>query len=311
MVNFRFHLVSLTAVFFALALGIGLGATVVDQATVDALQNRLSGVEVRVRQTDGENDRLRAELGLWARFAQEAADEAVAGRLEGVPLLVVGVQGIDRAPVEALRQSLAAAGARLQGTVWFTSKAALAKTADTVAMADLLGLGARGPDVVRRALVAQVAAGMAAAEPGGVLAALRDAAFVEFEPPAGTPASLAGVPVPGTLFVVVSAGAAAVPNDQLAVPLAVALAKEAGARVLAVEPGRDAGPAGQRPERAVFVGPLRDDPEIAALVSTVDNLEDFRGRFAAVYALRDLSAGKVGHFGVGPRASRLVPETAR
>jgi hypothetical protein len=54
---------------------------------------------------------------------------------------------------------------------------------------------------------------------------------------------------------------------------------------------------------------LRQDAAVAALVSTVDNLEDFRGRFAAIYALRDLAAGKVGHYGVGPRATRLVPET--
>jgi hypothetical protein len=60
----------------------------------------------------------------------------------------------------------------------------------------------------------------------------------------------------------------------------------------------------------VFVGGLRDEGQVAPLLSTVDNLEDFRGRFAAIYALRDLGGGKVGHYGVGPGAARLVPETA-
>jgi hypothetical protein len=80
--------------------------------------------------------------------------------------------------------------------------------------------------------------------------------------------------------------------------------------VLAVEPGRDPGGRDQPGSRAVFVGPLREDGGVSSLLSTVDNLEDFRGRFAAVYALRELSKGKVGHFGVGPRATRLAPETA-
>ena len=33
MINFRFHLVSLIAVFLALALGVVMGATVIDRAT--------------------------------------------------------------------------------------------------------------------------------------------------------------------------------------------------------------------------------------------------------------------------------------
>ncbi len=81
MVNFRFHLVSLTAVFLAIAIGIAIGATVVDQATVDALQNRLRSVERGVQQTHGENDRLRQQLDGWARFAEEAEAEAVAERV--------------------------------------------------------------------------------------------------------------------------------------------------------------------------------------------------------------------------------------
>ena len=44
MINFRFHLVSLTAVFLALGIGIAVGATVVDRATVDFLETRLKGV---------------------------------------------------------------------------------------------------------------------------------------------------------------------------------------------------------------------------------------------------------------------------
>ena len=309
MVNFRFHLVSLTAVFLALAVGIGLGATVVDQATVDFLKSRLAGVETRLDGTDRQNEQLRGELGRWSRFAEQASVEAVSERLSGVPVLVLAVQGMERGPVDELRQTLTAAGAHLVGTVWFTSRLTLHKPEDVAALAAIVETPPRAPEAVRRAALARIVDELAPGPPSGLLGALRAAAFVDVEGPAGGPPELAPVAGAETRFVVVSDARAAVPNHDLAIPLAGQLARSAGSRVLAAEPGRD--PAeGQPGERALFVGPLREDGASAAVISTVDNLEDFRGRFAAVYALRDLGKGKVGHFGVGPRATRMVPETA-
>ena len=310
MINFRFHLVSLTAVFLAVAIGIAVGATVVDQATVDALKNRLDGVRDRVDRTDQENARLQRELGGWTKFAQEADNEAVAGRLRDVPLLLVGVHGIERDPVEKLSRSLVAAEARVQGTLWLTSKLKLEKLADVEALAGILGSASRTPDTLRRTLIARLAGALTGAEPAGLLGALRSAAFLELEAPTGPPTDVAALSVPETRFVVVSAAGAEVPNEQLAVPLAGQLARQAGSRVLAAEPGREPTGVNQPGQRAVFVGQLRQDGQLSALLSTVDNVEDFRGRFAVVYGLRDLAAGKVGHFGVGPGATRLVPETA-
>ena len=45
MVNLRYHVVSLVAVFLALGIGIVMGATVIDRVTVDALNNRVHDVE--------------------------------------------------------------------------------------------------------------------------------------------------------------------------------------------------------------------------------------------------------------------------
>ena len=307
MINFRFHLVSLTAIFLALGIGIAVGATVVDRATVDFLETRLKGVEARLDTTDTQNEKLTADLQRWTTFAEQARDEAVAGRLEGVPVLVFGVQGMDRGPVDELRQSLLASNALLQGTVWFTSKLSLENDEDAVALADLLGVAPRGADPVRRSMINLLSAELAGQTATGLLGKLRDAAFVEIEA-SGDGTDPAAALVEGTRFVVASDGAAEVPNGDLAVPFTAQLAESARARVLAVEPGRDA-EGRSRAERAVFVGPLRADDQVSPLLSTVDDLEDFRGRFAAIYALRDLGGAKVGHYGVGPGAARLVPET--
>src|SRR5437867_11961296 len=94
MVNFRFHIISLVAVFLALGIGVLMGSTVVDQATVKGLRNNLASFK---HQRDAEKDRARTladDLSRWDKFAEQARDQLLPGRLAGVPVLVVAVQGV-------------------------------------------------------------------------------------------------------------------------------------------------------------------------------------------------------------------------
>ena len=61
-------------------------------------------------------------------------------------------------------------------------------------------------------------------------------------------------------------------------------------------------------QRAVFLHGIRADATLAGHMSTVDNLEDFRGRMATVLALLGLRFGRTGNYGVGAGADRLLPE---
>ena len=58
MINFRFHLVSLIAVFLALGLGILVGSTVVDQVIVDRLDREISSVSHESNQLKSDNSKL-------------------------------------------------------------------------------------------------------------------------------------------------------------------------------------------------------------------------------------------------------------
>jgi len=294
MVTFRFHLLSLTAVFLALAVGIAIGATVVDQATVDALQQRLNSFE----ETEKENARLRTQVGEWERFSEQAADEFVEGRLNQHPVLVITVQGVDEAPINRFRESLSRAGALISGTMSFTSKLRLEKADDVLALAQILGVPRGRPDELRRAMTTRLASSWAGSGEANPLPALIQGAFLEFESPQGIEIDPASLPRIQTKFVIVSDDGADVPNDQLAIPFAAQLAKSFPSSVLAAEA-----------DDTTFVGPLRQG-EAATALSTVDNLADFRGRMAGVLAAQDLVNKKVGHYGTGPRASRLVPEPA-
>ena len=149
MVSFRFHLVSIIGVFLALGIGIAVGASVVDRATVSALERQLDSVGGRADRTNSENDRLRSDVERWEKFADEAGDELVEGRLAGVDIVVVGVQGVDREPVDRLRQSIVAAGGRVRGTVWLTGKLQLKEPGDVASLSDALVVAPGPADLVR------------------------------------------------------------------------------------------------------------------------------------------------------------------
>ncbi len=83
MINFRYHLVSLTAVFLALALGVAMGAAVVDRALVSTLEDQLQAVESRSDSVNDSNERLETALGNWDTFSTQAGDRLVEARLAG------------------------------------------------------------------------------------------------------------------------------------------------------------------------------------------------------------------------------------
>jgi len=342
MINFRFHLVSLTGVFLALAVGIILGASVVNSGAVDGLRGQLGSVKADVGRVDQQNQLLRRDLDTWDTFSAKAAPGIFAGRLQGVPVLLVGVRGIDTDRVDQLRSDLVSADARLQGTVWLTSKLQLDRQDDVRSLAETFGLATTDAELVRSAVldrlaVELVAGGLGLSAPatvvavpepstvpgattttarvarkGGVLAALSTRGFVEIKGPESGPSFDASQPLPaGTRFVVASGQGADVPDPQGAIALVRSLAEASGTstRVMAVEPGKAA--QGRDPEvRGRFIGPLRSEgKELDNRISTVNNLEDFRGRVAAILALVDLGVGRVGHYGVGSGAERLVPES--
>ncbi len=324
LINLRYHVVSLVAVFLALGMGIVMGSTVIDRVTVDALNDNLNRVKSDVNQTREENGRLAEAVRQGQDFADQALTQVLRNQLPQVPVMVVAVSGIDRKPVDALRQSLVAAGATVEGTVWLTAKMRLSTDSDVAALAAALsitvppaqasGPTAGGPSTTTTAAtdsVRRLALSRLVTEPGS-LASLMSAGFVSYEPPpAGTstsaatePPAVGSLPRPDTRFVLISGAGAVVGDELAAVPLAQALASSP-AKAVAAESGQDTDGG-----RGVFVGLVRSDAAAREKVSTVDNLESPMGQAAVVLALEELGSARVGHFGVGPGAQRLLPALA-
>ena len=309
MINLRYHIVSLVAVFLALGLGIVMGSTVIDRVTVDALNDRLDTVQRSQGAIREENGRLGQQVKQAQDFAVTTRDQLLRGHLRNIPVMIVAVAGVDRRPVDELRQALVGAQATLQGTIWFTAKMRLASDGDVRALATALDLPVDRPEVVRRQALAKVAAAReSASAEASPFAALVSAGFLSYEappPPTSTtvslPPTVASLPLPNTRYLVVSGAGAEVGDDVVAIPLVQAYAQSSG-RVVAVESGVDSDGG-----RAVFVGLLRGDI-LSTRMSTVDNIESPMGQTAAVLALEDLGVPRFGHYGVGPGAQRVLPQ---
>ena len=309
MINLRYHIVSLVAVFLALALGIVMGSTVIDQAIVDRLEERVNTVDARADRTANENRALRGQLDLMNSFAGEARDQLVQGHLRGIPVLVITVQGVDRKPVEALTAALAASEAVSAGTLQLTNKLRLESEGDNRALATTLNVNATSSDVLRSQLVTRLGAVLdGASNDSALIPALAASGFLGYEPPASTSVSTANLgltsfPIGGLRIVLASGAGAEVADDRLARPLVQAMTPTgARSRVVAAESGQDT-PGG----RAVFVGPIRTDGSLSPRISTVDNLETPIGQAAVILALDDIAEPLTGHYGVGPGAERLLP----
>ena len=311
MINFRFHIVSLIAVFLALALGVVMGATVVNRAIVDRLNSRIDTVEKNANARKTESDQLRGQLGQINGYIDGTKDFAVAGSLDGSTLATIATRGVD---ADAVKQTVALAqqaGARAPGILWLEGKLALSD-ADTVRQLDeLLGKTGQNAKATRdeawNALASRVATGGGAAANGrDLLAALADAGFISFEP-VGTqganfsPASFSG----GDVKVLLVDGTnGQVNGNEVLAPLSNALVANRLRLVVGdVFAQKDKGP-----KRGAALAPIRESDALKQAVSTVDDVDLVEGRVASVLALADLNRNVVGQYGYGTGATKSAPE---
>ncbi len=283
MISFRFHLVSLAAIFLALALGIVLSTAFLNDATVNQLESSIK----RLR---AEADSAQSELEDWRDFGRETEDALVAGRLAEMRVLTIVPESLDNSVADRVRSLLATAGAIDAGTLTVDD----AWASETPPIDDIAAaLGIVGPRSIESAidLAAERLALEFGAGGGATLPALIEANLMRLDAgdPSATPGSAAR-------FLVVGDG----PPSGLLEPLTRALAAASPSGVLVGDSGADDEIAES------LVGVLRDDPD-GAQFSTVDNLDSPTGRVAAVLALRDFDRGGVGNYGSGHGADRAAP----
>lgn len=312
MINFRFHLVSLIAVFLALTVGIVMGATVIDRAIVDGLNDRIDSVSRKADERRKESELLAGEVSRLNEFIGASQPYVVDDRLTDVPLVVLATRGVDTNAVDAQVDVLRQAGATVPAVVWLEDRWALDDDDSVKALADAIGSTDRTPATLReaawRALARRLADGRsepAVPDAGSTvdpLTALVDAGFVKVERVGSAEVDLGTFPGPGAHAALIT-GSGFAPGN-LVRASASALTDASVPTVVGAVLGSSTPVA----QRADVLSPFFADGAPAG-VSTVDDVDIPQGRMALALASSDLGREPpvVGHYGYGDGATAPLP----
>lgn len=310
MISLRYHIVSIAAVFLALAVGVVLGSTALSDALLSGVSDKKDELAGKLSDTQDQNTALRAKLERADSFAAGVGPSAVRGKLAKRTVAIVSTADASDAAAKRVAGLVKDAGGKV------TSRTQLTKAFSDPNRADQLG------DVVTRVLPSgahlpsatdpgTLAGGLfgslllldkhnkAQAEQGestAALSALREGGFVKGK----------GDATPAQLAIVVTGGAARGDDSggraSTVARFAGQLGKSGAGTVLA---GADGSAEGNGP-----VGVVRADSG-SSRISTVDDVHRAQGRVATVLALHEQLRGKSGHYGTAGSAKTVIPGTGR
>ncbi len=323
MIDFRYHLVSIVAVFLALAIGLVIGV----EALSPKLANRLSSASLsdqkRNNQLSAQNDLLKRQISADNAFGQASAGYLLGHLLEGEKVVLVTAPGADATTVNGIVAALRLSGATLTGQVSLntqflntgvSTEQTLTSEARHLTPAGVTLPGsaasASGP-VAGQQAAAQVLAAAIAARPGvntmtpaqsqGVLSGLGNLGFLQITGPnggttLGGSAALAVVVIPGS-----PPGNVNSADNLTLVSLTQDLQQASQGALLA------GSVAGSGPGSAIQAVTSGAAPGVT--VTTVDNADTEIGQIVVVQTLSQLlgSQAKSAHYGVD---TGVVPSPA-
>jgi hypothetical protein len=317
-ISLRYHIVSLVAVFLALALGIVVGSTVLQEGTVSVLRATSDQVRRESEANRTKNLTLNQELSHWQSFGATVLPGLVQDRLKGRSVVLVDTDKVDDGLRDGVRKVLEDAGAEVDGQITFADeRLALGAEADRTAAGRLLGADASDPEALRAGLVKRLAERLAtpAAIPqddkqraSDMLTGLQDAKFLADDLRLSRQLAAGGDPFPrqGTIFVLLGPAATAtstVAPDAFLVPLADQVSTLLAGGAVA------GGEAADVPEETSWIRALRDNRAVSRRVSGIDSVDKVYGQLALVEALQDsLQQEAAGQYGVKAGASGLLPK---
>ncbi|MDQ4038131.1 MAG: copper transporter [Actinomycetota bacterium] len=310
MIDFRYHLVSLIAVFLAVALGIVIGTTQLNGRVLDGLEAQVGVLTDDNNELEAQTDRLTEQLTQDDAYDDAVAPLVVANRMVGSSVLVV-VTNDEVTPdvVGQITSLLGASGAALAGTLRiqpaFTDPqtapdlqeyvtgnglppgVTLPQTDETPAlvaslMSQVLMRPANGGPAPTETSTTTVLAGLAAL---------------------GVVTSESGDVESADYVLILTAGALtgeeSEARNRALVSLAVALDAAGSGAVVAGDASADA--------EGGLVTAIRSDGAAATALSTVNNVDSAAGRVAALLALTAERTGQSGNYGVGEGTVPLPP----
>jgi Copper transport outer membrane protein, MctB len=307
MISMRYHIVSLAAIFLALALGIVLGATKISSPILAGLQSDKSDLATQNDTLTSDNESLTSRVSSDDKFSAAVANLAVRGTLPNATVVLITTAEADPGDRDAVLSLLARAGAKVTAQIQLTANFADPSHADDLRTlsARVLPTGAKLPAVSQ---VGAVAGGLLASvlltdktgkpttkadQATAALSAFASAGFLQ----------ASGTVVPGRLVIILTGGAftggSEADRASAIADLATQLKQSSGGVVVAGDAGSD-GATGT-------VGVIRANTASSASVTTVDNVDTASGRLATVLGLVEQNGGGFGRYGFAASAQAQIP----
>ncbi|MEU5880449.1 copper transporter [Spirillospora sp. NPDC047279] len=311
MIDFRYHLVSIVAIFLALALGIILGSTTLSQSVADSLRSQATAAKERGDRLRAENTTLTQQIRGEEQFAQVLGPQIVTERLRGQSVVFVETPGAASEALEQVSELAQQAGATVTGRVTIQKKflnddqeqtvdilAGQLKPEGVTFASDASAYDKAGA-VLASAIVTKdtAKAGREDASGGAVLGGFKQAGYVTTSGKPGQHATLAVVMAPSTPY---TASGGDTDNKAL-LSVTTALDAAAGGTVL--------GGPNTAAQKGGLISALRGS-DVDKNVSSVDMADKSSGQVVVILSLQDELAGKAGQYGIGPDASGYLPSPA-
>jgi hypothetical protein len=298
LISFRYHLVSIVAVFLALAVGVLMGATVIKPALIEQLKGQADAAAKSASDNRKAVIELQGDLAIWRELGNAIKPMLISDKLSGSQVVVVTMDGVDVSEIDAVRQTLKDSGASVVAELVASSRMALADDRSREDLAALLGLKPQAgtpdpPDQLSEQAGTALGKRLAEGPPtqgDDLLQQLITGRFLGLQHGTVTTPGLVGGPDQAVVILSGGSGQPQFDPGPLLKPLAAALVEE-GHPTAAAE-----GVAAEKP----FVSLLRGDGTLDHHLVTVDDVDTMPGQVALILALRNLldSPGSGGDYGV-------------
>ncbi|MFF5205350.1 copper transporter [Streptosporangium sp. NPDC000396] len=311
MIDFRYHLVSIVAIFLALSVGIVLGTTFLEKPAIKAAESLANQLRVRNDEYRTELEALQKRQVANDRFVAAHGSQLVQGVLTGERVVIVEAPGAASSTREAVEQTISESGATVTGRIALTEKyvdvsqvGSVGKVATGAKLTDLITPSEgkpydRAAEMLANAIMTGDPAQVGKETPvtADVLGAFQREGLL----------TIADQPVKRAELAVLIAPAEPYAGEAVAQQTGAIMSMAAGLD----EAGRGAVLTGTLPAATAggVVAALREDAA-AEKVSTVDNADMPVGRVAVVYALREQLSGTAGQYGIGPGVSGAEPSVS-
>jgi hypothetical protein len=298
LINFRYHIVSLVAVFLALGMGVLAASSFINNAVVDGLQERQETQKGQIRNLQNDVLRLEKSNTNLEEFLVAVRPEVLRERLRDRRLLILGFETTPESTFDAVVEAFRGTRVQIEGIFVLSERLDLGSAAARQQVALAVESPADSARVTQPLLVKKLGEALTG-KPPGFLQRLIDQGLARSRPVDGvtfrSPEDLAAS---DTATAILSPGGQSkLANPELLLhPLARGLST-AETRFVIGETGES---------ELKTLPPMRQDSALRG--ATVDGVDKTLGQISLVLALEAALRGEFGHYGTGENAVSLMPQ---